>query len=277
MNDTVFSPGAYTEGGPFQREKQTVFSRRWLPFAASGQMRAPGDVIGHTIGGWPLFAVRGEDGTARAFHNVCRHQSMPLVDQGPAHCDVLRCRYHGWSYGFDGHLVEAPPRYAPAEPAAEITLAAAELTETAGICFVRVTRSAEPPPSFGVPSGHLTAALTTDIDANWKAVLETLIDGAAWRLIFPLALIGESRGECTIVRQVVPRTFSRTRMIDLVFSGSGGAEDSMLATCREHAAADKEVAETRQARRAAGEPPPAGGPVTEFLAQVAAATLDGSV
>src|SRR5689334_19412646 len=122
MFRAIFPPEAYSAGEQFQREKQTLFAQHWLPFAASGQMPAAGDVVAHGIGGWPLLALRGEDSIARVFHNICRHQSMQIVDQGPGHCDALRCRYHGWTYGFDGRLVEAPPRYTPAGPIGEIAL-----------------------------------------------------------------------------------------------------------------------------------------------------------
>jgi nitrite reductase/ring-hydroxylating ferredoxin subunit len=266
MRRAIFPPEGYSEGAQFQREKQTLFAQSWLVFAASGQIPGPGDLVGHGIGGWPLFAVRGADGVARAFHNVCRHQSMPVVDQGPGHCEALRCRYHGWTYSFDGRLIEAPPRYAPAGPIAEIALEPAELVEQDGLCLVRVKPGSEPPPSLGFPDKRFAAALTTDIDAHWKAVIEPLLETDAWRFVFPLALIGEG-----VIRQIVPRTFSRTRVVDLVFSAGGTPDKALLTKYRDEAAADKSAAEACQARRAAGEAPPTSGPAADFLAAVAMA------
>lgn len=263
MSRAIFPPTAYTEGGQFQHEKQMLFANAWLLCAASGQMRQPGDIVVHGIGGWPLFAVRGGDGVARAFHNVCRHQSMPVVDQGSSHCTALRCRYHGWTYGFDGCLIEAPPRYPPPGPLSEVSLQPAVLDERDGLCFVRVTPGADQPPSLGFAGRSFAAAMTTDIDANWKAAVETLLDDGGGDFIFPLALVGDG-----VVRQIVPRTFSRTRLVDLVFSGDAAAHE---AGQRERAAAAKTAAEACQARRAAGEPSPAAGPVGDFLAGVAAA------
>jgi nitrite reductase/ring-hydroxylating ferredoxin subunit len=207
--------------------------------------------------------MRGQDGVARAFHNVCRHQSMPVVDQGPGHCEALRCRYHGWTYGFDGRLVEAPQRYAPAEPVSDIALAAAELAESNGICQVRVRPGGAPPPELGFPDRPFAAAVSTDVDANWKAAIEALLQTETWRFAFPLALSGEG-----VIRQIVPRSFSRTRIIDLNFSTDGAAA---IEAQRETAAADKDAAEACQARRAAGEPPPSAGPVAEFLERIARA------
>ena len=267
MTGAIFPPEAYSAGEQFQREKQMLFARRWLLFAASGQMPAAGDCVAHGIGGWPLFAVRGTDGIARAFHNVCRHQSMPVVDQGPGHFEALRCRYHGWTYGFDGRLAEAPPRHAPDRPVAEVALTPAELAERDGLCFVRVEPAAAAPPEFGFADRQFVAALTTEIDANWKAVVEPLLEIGGWHFAFPLALVGDG-----VIRQIVPRTFSRTRIIDLIFTGDGTANEAG----RRERAADKSAAEACQARRAAGEPPPATGSVADFLAAVAASCAAGT-
>ncbi|HBK77666.1 MAG TPA: (2Fe-2S)-binding protein, partial [Gammaproteobacteria bacterium] len=43
-----------------------------------------------------------------AFHNVCRHRNLKLIDRA-GHCDVLiTCPYHRWSYDFSGKLRLAP-------------------------------------------------------------------------------------------------------------------------------------------------------------------------
>ncbi len=57
-----------------------------------------------------VIAMRGDDGVARAFANVCRHRGSRLVD-GEAGCArVLTCPYHAWSYGRDGALLGVPHR-----------------------------------------------------------------------------------------------------------------------------------------------------------------------
>jgi len=122
-------PAVYTEGEQFQRERRTLFAHAWLLFAASAQLATAGDFVSHSIGGWPLFAIRGGDGEARGFHNVCRHQSMPVVEKAGGSCEMLRCRYHGWTYAPSAKFLEAPPRVAPAEPAEKLGLNAVELIE----------------------------------------------------------------------------------------------------------------------------------------------------
>ena len=68
-----------------------------------------------TVAGFPLMAVRQEDGSVKGFHNVCRHRAGPLVPDGQSQCDGrLTCLYHGWRYALDGRLASARD-FGPAE------------------------------------------------------------------------------------------------------------------------------------------------------------------
>lgn len=271
MADLALPPDAYTAGEWFQRERHAMFAREWLLFAASGQMPATGDFVNHGIGGWPIFVIRGEDGIARAFHNICRHQNMPVVEQAVGRCDVLRCRYHGWSYHIDGQFRDAPERVAPSGAPEAFGLKPVELIEHDGFCFVRLQPGDGALPIFDRPAGRYAGAVTTDIDANWKAVVETLLASAASRLVWPSALIAELKPGVSLVRQVVPRTFLRTRLLDLVFTADGEFGDELAAAQHDCASADSAAAEACQAQRASGgasEPAPA---VSHFLSRVAAA------
>ncbi|MBV8166975.1 MAG: Rieske (2Fe-2S) protein [Alphaproteobacteria bacterium] len=234
----TFDAAAYTQGERFQLERRRLFAEAWLPFCASGQLPAPGAFVTHALGGWPLVAVRGPDGVARAFRNTCRHQGMPVVETPAGSCEALRCRYHGWTFDLTGAFVSAPPLVAPSDPEAAIHhLDELTLDEAGGMILVR-GRAREPAPAPRLaPGGAFAGAATTDVDANWKTVVEHLLTDPAWRFAWPIAFLGE-----TVVRQIVPRSFSRTRVIDLRFGDA--ATD---------AAALKSGAEALQARRAAGD------------------------
>ena len=53
------------------------------------------------------MGVIGDDGTLRAFHNVCRHRAGPICTATHGHAAALVCGYHGWVYGLDGRLQRA--------------------------------------------------------------------------------------------------------------------------------------------------------------------------
>ena len=60
--------------------------------------------------GESVVVIRGDDGQARAFSNVCRHRGSRIVDGTGGCARVLTCPYHGWSYARDGRLVGVPHR-----------------------------------------------------------------------------------------------------------------------------------------------------------------------
>lgn len=103
-------PGSfYTDEPLFRRELEELFYRSWLNIGRDEDLANPGDFFTREIGGESVIAVRGTDGRARAFYNVCRHRGTQLV--GAADGTKLRsivCPYHGWTYSAEGRLVGAP-------------------------------------------------------------------------------------------------------------------------------------------------------------------------
>ena len=98
----------YADPAVFAEERRRIFARHWHLLGRKGQLVGAGDYVAGTVAGLPVFAVVGRDGELRAFHNVCRHRAGPLFTDDAGHCQALRCRYHGWLYGFDGALRSAP-------------------------------------------------------------------------------------------------------------------------------------------------------------------------
>ncbi|HUE79219.1 MAG TPA: aromatic ring-hydroxylating dioxygenase subunit alpha [Sphingomicrobium sp.] len=84
-----------------------------------------------------VIVIRGDDGRARAFANVCRHRGSRLVDGNAGCARVLTCPYHAWSYGLDGRLVGVPHRkdYPGLDPD-ELGLAPVALESWRGFLFV---------------------------------------------------------------------------------------------------------------------------------------------
>ena len=60
--------------------------------------------------GTSVIIVRGKDGEARAFHNICRHRGNKLVwtdfpkEETSGMCRQFTCKYHGWRYDLEGAL-----------------------------------------------------------------------------------------------------------------------------------------------------------------------------
>ena len=63
----------YTSPDVARLERDAVFARSWQMVGRREQVAAPGAFLTANIAGEPVLVVRGEDGTLRAFFNVCRH------------------------------------------------------------------------------------------------------------------------------------------------------------------------------------------------------------
>ncbi|MGC2722748.1 MAG: aromatic ring-hydroxylating dioxygenase subunit alpha [Candidatus Acidiferrales bacterium] len=94
----------YTDPRVAQLELQNVFSRAWQVVGRTAQVEKPGQYVTASVAGEPVVAVRGSDGTLRAFFNVCRHHAMTVMNEPCGHTQHMRCPYHGWTYNLEGAL-----------------------------------------------------------------------------------------------------------------------------------------------------------------------------
>lgn len=135
----------YTDPEYFALEMSRVIRPSWQIVCHESDIAEPGAY--HTLEylGESVLAVRGGDGAIRAFHNVCRHRAMRLVE-GPSGCArKLICPYHAWTYELDGRLSGVPSKgdY-PALKLEDSGLAAVEVELWRGFVFVRLARGPFP-------------------------------------------------------------------------------------------------------------------------------------
>ncbi|MXZ81615.1 MAG: aromatic ring-hydroxylating dioxygenase subunit alpha [Gammaproteobacteria bacterium] len=105
---TGLPPETYTSSEFFELENRTLFRTHWIFVGYRHELNRVGDVVPVTVAGQPVLLVAGGDLEIRAFHNLCRHRCLKLVD-APKNCGrLIRCPYHSWSYGLDGKLKAAP-------------------------------------------------------------------------------------------------------------------------------------------------------------------------
>jgi phenylpropionate dioxygenase-like ring-hydroxylating dioxygenase large terminal subunit len=256
----------YSQGDAFQAEKRTVFSTQSLPLCAEGQLAKPGDFVSATVGGWGVFAVWDKEGTVRVLRNACRHQNMQVVGTPSGNCETFRCRFHGWTYDLQGRFVSAPPPVAPKDAQSpDLHLAALPSAIASGIVFFSLAGPPTPVDVGMLPTYGGT--LVTDIGCNWKILVEHLLaehtPSADFTWVWPLLAVRRA-GAVTIMEQVVPHTFLRTRLFTHVFGAS--VDDS-----RQAAVTIKHVCETLQADRAAGKPAIEGTLVDDFHRRLAEA------
>ncbi len=211
----------YAQGDAFQAEKRAIFASQWLPVCAEAQIPKAGDFLSVTVGGWSVIVTRDPAGNVNVLRNMCRHQNMPVVGVPGGNCENFRCRFHGWTFDLQGKFLGAPPPVAPRDPSANHDLIVLPILIEAGIVFFSLDSFA-PKPSLGAALPAYSGTIVTEIAANWKVVVEHLLEGRpssddfAWQ---PPLLALRRTGSVAIVEQIVPHTFLRTRLFTHVFGG----------------------------------------------------------
>jgi glycine betaine catabolism A len=175
----------YTSPDIFAREREGIFSRRWISVGRGDTLAQPGDYELATVAGESLLLVRGRDGLARAFYNVCRHRGTRVCEtERGRFAGGIQCPYHAWTYGFDGALMGAPHMAdVPWFDKADYPLIGAALAEWEGFLFVNLDLEPEPfesalRPLLGrfapwrLPALKTARRIVYDVAANWKLVFQ---------------------------------------------------------------------------------------------------------
>ena len=271
MRTTPALPASwYCEGEAFQQEKRTLFATSWQLLASTSALREPGDFVTANLGGWPVFALVDEEGGIGAFRNVCRHQGMQVLEKPRGRCTTLRCRYHGWTYDFAGRMVSAPDLVAPSNPRSPDNHLCRINSEVLGpLLYVNLdARAARLDVALGGLAlflaerlGDTCGELTIDVACNWKTYVEHCLttrtfgvpgDAGACLWQWPLVMIEPAPASLS-VQQIIPRTFSRTRVVEYVCVANDAHASDALDAARSRAQADKSACEALQRRREAGE------------------------
>ena len=134
------------------------------------------------VGAASVVVLRGGGGALRAFHNVCVHRGARLCD-GEGEGAALRCGYHGWSYGLDGRLLEAPG----CDAVPDAGLLPVRCEERHGFAWVALSESAPPLgewlggldgrlAALGLGQWGVTADVSVELECNWKASCEAHLE-----------------------------------------------------------------------------------------------------
>ena len=172
-----------------ERERQNVFARTWQMVARAEQLARPGAFITAELAGEPLVVVRGNDGLLRAFYNVCRHHAAAVVTEEQGTAGILRCPYHGWSYGLDGSLKGAPEFDGVCGfDRAQNGLLPVPVDAWEQFVFVNLDVKAAPLAEFlgriaprvgpvGIGSLHFFERRIYRLNCNWKVFVDNYLDG----------------------------------------------------------------------------------------------------
>ncbi|MEM9604002.1 MAG: ring-hydroxylating oxygenase subunit alpha [Pseudomonadota bacterium] len=170
-------------------ERNEIFHRSWQFLCHEEKLREPGRYMTMRVQGQSVVAVRGADGTLRAFYNVCKHRGHELLD-GEGRTRVIVCPYHAWGYNTDGHLKVArrSEHLADFDPS-DFKLTEIRVEVFCHLVFINLDPDAAPLATqsenlaseitdYAPDIADLTFShrLTYRINANWKAVVDNFLE-----------------------------------------------------------------------------------------------------
>jgi len=98
----------YTDQQFWETECNTALADGWLFVGFVHEFLKSGDVIPVTIASRPILLIKNNKDEIAAFHNVCSHRCLKLVNEKKNVGKIIQCPYHSWTYGLDGKLKASP-------------------------------------------------------------------------------------------------------------------------------------------------------------------------
>jgi len=89
-------------------EQEKIFSKEWICVGREDEIPEHGDYLTDEIAGVSILIVRQQDLSIQAFVNACAHRFACLMPKARGQTKKFTCRYHGWTYSTEGHLIGAP-------------------------------------------------------------------------------------------------------------------------------------------------------------------------
>ncbi len=184
------SPGCISTRSCVEVEQERIFERTWQLIGHVSALPQPGSYTTGFAGSQPVLVVRDEANGLRAYRNVCRHRGSCLLS-GSGQCKgAIRCRYHGWTYKFDGTLIGAPEalQFGKRLDKSALGLMPARVEELCGLVFVNLDPDATPLAElvgdlparlerYRIPTLESFAPSGGSQPANWKVVAENYLEG----------------------------------------------------------------------------------------------------
>ena len=191
---TGLPANAYLSKDFWEQEQQRLFPRSWTLAGYTHQLPNPGDARPFTIAGQPILLLRDNENQLRAFHNVCSHRCMKLVDTAKNLGKSIRCPYHAWLYALDGSLRATPHFGGPHNNTPdgfdpkEHGLKEIRMGIWQDWIFVNLDGNAMPFEDFTAPMRallgdldlsrcrHLATLELGEVKTNWKFLMENFIE-----------------------------------------------------------------------------------------------------
>jgi nitrite reductase/ring-hydroxylating ferredoxin subunit len=182
----------YTSEEFAKLEREKMWPYVWQFAARDEDLPEPGDFVVYENAGRSWLISRQDDGSVRAYHNVCLHRGRKLRTED-GHADKFVCPFHGFAWHKDGTYDSnpCPWDFSTLNPA-ELKLPEAEVGRWGGYIFLREEPGGPSLEEFLAPlpehfkrwrHEECTTVIwvAKEVPANWKVTAEAFME--AWHTL----------------------------------------------------------------------------------------------
>ncbi len=167
----------------FEKEWEYMWTKVWLLLGRADDIPETGDYQQEEVGPESILMVRQEDGSIKAFYNVCQHRGARLIFNDLGTVDAFTCPYHGWRWEIDGQLTFAldPEDFPEGDPCGKLKLEPIRCEVFAGFIWVNMDPDCVPLKEYLGPLWDEWSAYELD---HWKRYLaQTCTAPINWKVI----------------------------------------------------------------------------------------------
>ncbi len=166
----------------YAAELRRIWESGWLFAGFAFELPKAGDFLTFAVDASPVLVIRDDDGTVRAFHNVCRHRGTQLCRTDAGHLRAIVCPYHSWTYARSGELIACHGMHEGIDKS-QLGLKRLHVEVVSGLIYVSLAAN---PRSFdglrerfgaaakpqGLDRARIAKVTDYEVEANWKLVWE---------------------------------------------------------------------------------------------------------
>jgi|APSaa5957512535_1039671.scaffolds.fasta_scaffold23067_2 carnitine monooxygenase subunit len=162
-------------------EWERMWTRTWLLAGVGSDIPEAGDYLLYKIRQEEIIVVRQDDGSVKAFYNVCPHRGNRMVFNDHGSMMQFTCAFHSWQFGINGDLKQITDEetFKPEVIQHRPGLTEVRCETKAGLIFINMDDDAPAlKERLGLPDGyleqyniekmHVVRHVVAEWGANWK-------------------------------------------------------------------------------------------------------------
>ncbi len=195
VEPVVIGREAYVSRDYLEAEREKLWRHHWLQAGRIEDIPNPGDYITYDVLADLVIVTRADDGSLRAFHNVCPHRGRKLIDTPKGQRNArgnkvnIVCGFHGWTFNREGKctFIEHQDDWQGVLTEQRTSLGPVAVDSWGGFLWVNIASNAGPLRDYLEPAATMLDPFQLEnmrcrwrkwvvFECNWKVAMEAFCE-----------------------------------------------------------------------------------------------------